>query len=681
MGIIYQDYFESYVLGQAPPYGNLKNVPFTSCIINSGGVNGSKFAQGPVRYDDGNFYGSFTVQQAFNDAAPVFGNPVLNALVLTTTGNTPGLVRVMTEPDGTLSVFTGGTLLSGTRIGNSGNVSILHNKWFILQTNVVLTDVSGTVHVAVDVALDGIVIISCSASTGVATASLAAGATIRFVDLDTWTDDFTFATLQPIPTYLNPGTPTIRNSQSIVEVAKLPNDASIHISQGVTEVPFDPTIAKIRISQGIIELIKQVNPIPPLGLACPAQASGVVGTPYSSSLVAVGGTPPYTFAIIGGALPPGLSLNTSSGAITGTPTTAGTYSYQAKVTDNVGAIVQITCSIVIGSVVIPLAVSCPLSNILTVGTPYTGSVAASGGTGPYTFAITGGALPPGLTMDSAGNITGTPTTAGNFSYTVTVTDSLAATASADCSFHADTPESVVCGIGCGPKLYFWEPSYLDRPEDTYLRATDWENAGYDGSKFVQGFLLTADTEGVIRTIRVEGDQGPVEEFSVLHPGEMTKAYSFTHPAIYSLLRVIGDDTDLWRLFKVKWIFEPAPNLVQYWQTQGTSHDIAGWQFLKDGYIAHISTADLTLTITVDGVDFVYTIPNSGNVYKKDYILFALNALGRALKGKLFTYRVESTEPFRLFLRDCEVRVHAWSGGDYVVKQPFGDISRIYGARI
>lgn len=69
-------------------------------------------------------------------------------------------------------------------------------------------------------------------------------------------------------------------------------------------------------------------------------------------------------------------------------------------------------------------------------------IPATGGTPPYTFAITGGSLPPGLTMSAAGLISGTPTAAGTFTFTVTVTDAAAATA------------SVTCSIVIRPKEYF-----------------------------------------------------------------------------------------------------------------------------------------------------------------------------------------------------------------------------------
>lgn len=80
----------------------------------------------------------------------------------------------------------------------------------------------------------------------------------------------------------------------------------------------------------------------PLLLTCPT-GSGTVGVPYSSAVVASGGTPGYTFMISSGSLPPGLSLNTSTGAITGTPTAAGSFIFTVKVTDSKGVMAFSSC--------------------------------------------------------------------------------------------------------------------------------------------------------------------------------------------------------------------------------------------------------------------------------------------------------------------------------------------------
>src|SRR5205085_4135367 len=75
----------------------------------------------------------------------------------------------------------------------------------------------------------------------------------------------------------------------------------------------------------------------PLTLAC-ASGGGQVGIAYSSALVASGGVPPYTYSITFGSLPPGLMLNPATGAITGTPTTAGNFAFSATVVDSRGTV-------------------------------------------------------------------------------------------------------------------------------------------------------------------------------------------------------------------------------------------------------------------------------------------------------------------------------------------------------
>ncbi len=81
-----------------------------------------------------------------------------------------------------------------------------------------------------------------------------------------------------------------------------------------------------------------------------------------------------------------------------------------------------------------------------------------------------------------------------------------------------------------------------------------------------------------------------------------------------------------------------------------------------------------------GETFTFTIPNSGGVYKKSYVLLG-TGVPRTLKDKLFQFRVDSTAGFRLFERDCEIRAHTWDGGSYVVTHPFGDVDGPDGAKI
>lgn len=167
-----------------------------------------------------------------------------------------------------------------------------------------------------------------------------------------------------------------------------------------------------------------VNPAPSLSGPAP---SAVAGTPYSSALAVSGGTAPFTFAIASGSLPAGLSLNPSTGAISGTPSSPGQYSFLAAVTDANGA--TASGSFVIQVAPPPLTISTASLPAGLAGTPYSAALAAAGGVPPYSWAVTAGSLPPGLSLDAGGALAGQPSAAGQFSFTVAVTDSAGSSAS------------------------------------------------------------------------------------------------------------------------------------------------------------------------------------------------------------------------------------------------------------
>jgi len=142
-----------------------------------------------------------------------------------------------------------------------------------------------------------------------------------------------------------------------------------------------------------------------------------------SDITASGGKAPYAYAISAGSLPPGLSLNPSTGAITGTPTAGGTFTFTVTATDSAGP-PHNTGSQTYALIVNPPTITFSPSTLPsgTVGTSYgTHTISASNGTSPYTFAWTG-TPPPGLMLSSAGVLSGTPTTAGPFSFTIKATD-------------------------------------------------------------------------------------------------------------------------------------------------------------------------------------------------------------------------------------------------------------------
>jgi len=167
-----------------------------------------------------------------------------------------------------------------------------------------------------------------------------------------------------------------------------------------------------------------INIVSTLTITTPAQlTSGVVGTPYSLALAASGGRTPYTWSVTTGALSPGLSLNAATGVISGTPTTAGSYSFLLQVTDGAGSSAN---KLVTLAITATLAITSPAQLPGgVVGAAYSQTLTATGGTAPYTWSIVSGAgqLPAGLTLNaSTGALTGAPTASGTFNFTVQVTD-------------------------------------------------------------------------------------------------------------------------------------------------------------------------------------------------------------------------------------------------------------------
>lgn len=148
---------------------------------------------------------------------------------------------------------------------------------------------------------------------------------------------------------------------------------------------------------------------------------------FTTTLTASGGLAPYTLAITAGALPDGLTLTAATGVIAGTPTTAGPYSFTITATDDMGETGTQAYS---GTVTSPLAIAPGTLPTMTVGEAFTATLTPSGGTAPYTFSVSAGSLPDGLTLDgTTGVIAGTPTTAGPYSFTITATDSTTVTES------------------------------------------------------------------------------------------------------------------------------------------------------------------------------------------------------------------------------------------------------------
>ncbi|HVN21203.1 MAG TPA: putative Ig domain-containing protein [Dongiaceae bacterium] len=262
----------------------------------------------------------------------------------------------------------------------------------------------------------------------------------------------------------------------------------------------------VSIETGCVGLSKTSPDVTP-ALSISANLPGAsLGVAYNGSISVSGGNSPYAYAISSGTLPSGLAINSTSGTITGTPSSSGTSNFTVTVTDSAkNQAVSGQLSIAVADIKISVSptsatvasrgtlqftatltgisntsitwtassgtisssglytapivsanttatvtatsvadaskqasatltitpagsanLSVTTTNLATAtqGTAYNQSLTATGGTPPYTYAITSGALPSGLALKAtSGAITGTPSSSGTFSFTVTVTDS------------------------------------------------------------------------------------------------------------------------------------------------------------------------------------------------------------------------------------------------------------------
>ena len=258
-----------------------------------------------------------------------------------------------------------------------------------------------------------------------------------------------------------------------------------------------------------------INVNPKLTITTASLPDGNLDQAYTSPPLTASGGSVNSWSVVSGTLPAGLTL-APNGVIAGTPTQSGPFGFtvQANATD-ASDTHQLSLFILAPLAIQTLTDKTPPQTGLTagrlVGQPLATGVKAVGGRSPYTFSSEG-ELPPGITLDPAtGTITGAGTTAGEYAFTVTITDA------------AGTKASVPWSVTIRPLLSF--PANAKAPA-----------AGRVGSRYHWTFRTTGPSK--TRTFSLRGKRPPG---LTLDRATGTLAGTPTRKGNYRItIRVVGD---------------------------------------------------------------------------------------------------------------------------------------------
>ncbi len=285
------------------------------------------------------------------------------------------------------------------------------------------------------------------------------------------------------------GTPTAAGSAPLALVV---TDAAGQTAQGLFTLSVDPATTPT-----------------PLSIPAFTLPAARVGTPFTHALAAGGGTPPYTWNLQAGTLPAGVTLS-AAGQLSGTPTAAGTFTPAFRATDAAGATAQAAGTLTVAAAP-PLVLTAPALPAAQVGTPYSHTLAATGGVPPYMWSVAAGTPPAGLALSGGGVLSGTPTAAGTASFTARVGDAAGQ--------QAQTPLTLAVAAGpvvtdplAKPALTTANFRYKGRFRIQHILPSGLSTA------FSMGAITTRHVNNKLHVIMTSQNQGGGQVFEVQFPG-------------------------------------------------------------------------------------------------------------------------------------------------------------------
>jgi hypothetical protein len=318
------------------------------------------------------------------------------------------------------------------------------------------------------------------------------------------------------------------------------------------------TVKATSVAQNTVSasLTVVVNPSP--SVTTTSLPAGALGTLYGSSLKVSGGTGNLIWSLTSGSLPAGLSLNAGTGKIFGTPTLSGTTDFTVKVTDSAPSPESATqsLSLTIAAGIIITTTSLPNGSL---NAAYDAFLQATGGMQPYSWSITSGNLPAGLSLNAGtGEISGAPTASGTSNFTVQVTDSAASPESAKQSLtitvtspliftttllpngSVNAPYSATLQASGGTKPYSWSIMAGSLPAGLSLNATTGVISGTPTASAKPNFTVQvtdASTNSATQPFSITIEPAVTITTTSLADGTLKVAYGATVGAAYATLPV------------------------------------------------------------------------------------------------------------------------------------------------